>query len=263
MPVRTQHAPGTPSWIDLATPDLTASKQFYGSLFGWDVHDEDTGNPDTPYVIATQDSKAVAGMLPLSPEMVAGGVPPCWNMYVTVTDVDGSAQQVSDLGGSVVDGPMDVMTAGRMAVVADPSGAVFCLWQPKDSIGAELVNEPNSFVWDALFTSDLEAAKKFYGALFGWKGEAFGGPDAAYTVWQLDGQANAMGGASRSPDGIPPFWSITFAVADCDATVAAAKDLGATVIEDPSDVEGVGRAAVLLDPQGAAFRVMTMANKQQ
>ena len=100
---------------------------------------------------------------------------------------------------------MDVLTAGRMAVVADPSGAVFCLWQPKDSIGAELVNEPNSFVWDALFTPDIEGAKTFYGGLFGWKGEAFGGPDAAYTVWQIDGQANAMGGASANRTARPRF----------------------------------------------------------
>jgi predicted enzyme related to lactoylglutathione lyase len=263
MPVRTQHAPGTPSWIDLATPDLGASKDFYGRLFGWEMDNQDTGNPDMPYVIASQDGKAVAGMLPLSPEMVSRGVPPCWNMYVTVTDVDASARKVRELGGSVLSDAMDVMTAGRMAVVADPSGAVFCLWQPKDSIGAELVNEPNSFVWDSLFAPDIEAAKRFYGALFGWKGEAFGGPDAAYTVWQIDGQANAMGGAGTQQDGTPPFWSITIAVADCDATVAAAKDLGATVIEDPSDVEGVGRAAVLIDPQGAAFRVMKMANEQQ
>jgi predicted enzyme related to lactoylglutathione lyase len=262
MPVRTLHAPGTPSWIDLATPDLAASKRFYGSLFGWDVHDEDTGNPDMPYVIATQDNKAVAGMMRLAPEMQSAGMPPCWNMYVTVTDVDDSAKKVGELGGSVVEGPMDVMTAGRMAVVADPSGAVFCLWQPKDSIGAELVNEPNSFVWDALFTPDIEASKQFYGALFGWRGEAFGG-DEAYTIWQIDGQANAMGLATTAPKGTPPFWSITIAVADCDAIVATAADLGARVIEDPSDVEGVGRGAVLMDPQGAAFRVMTMANKQQ
>jgi predicted enzyme related to lactoylglutathione lyase len=265
MPVRTQHAPGTPSWIDLTTPDLAASKEFYGRLFGWDMHDEDTGNPDMPYVIASQDGKSVAGVLPLSPEMVSRGVPPCWTMYITVADVDASARTVAELGGSVVEGPMDVLPAGRMAVVADPAGAVFCLWQPKDRIGAELVNEPNSFVWDALETTDVETAKPFYGALFGWKAETFDTPPGApaYTVWQLDGQQNAMGGATSPPDdGAPPHWGIVIAVADCDATVADAQQLGATVAVAPADVPGIGRSAKLVDPQGAAFRVMKMANKQ-
>jgi len=266
MPQRTKHAPGTPSWTDLATPDVAASKQFYTTLFGWEVRDEDTGNPDMPYVIATQGGKTVAGMMKLSPEMQAGGMPPVWSTYVTVADVDTAATTVGELGGTVLSAPMDVMIAGRMAVCADPTGAVFCLWQAKDSIGAELVNEPNSLVWNELITPDVENAKKFYAGLFGWKNETMdtGGDGPPYTVWQLDGEENAMGGAMPPPmEGMPPFWGVYFAVADCDATVARAKELGANVIMEPTDIPGVGRFATLVDPQGAAFSVMKMANEQR
>ena len=266
MPERTKYAPGTPSFTDLATPDLAAGEQFYESLFGWAVHEEDTGSPDMPYAIATQGGKTVAGMMKLTPEMEAGGMPPVWSTYVTVSDVDAAAEKVGALGGAVLRPPMDVMTAGRMAVCADPTGAVFCLWQAKDSIGAELVNEPNSMVWNELITPDVETAKKFYGDLFDWKNETMdtGGDGPPYTVWQLEGQENAMGGAMPPPmDGMPPFWGVYFAVADCDATAAQAKSLGATALMEPTDIPGVGRFATLADPQGAVFSVMKMANEQR
>src|SRR5262245_38696760 len=142
MPARTQHAPGTPSWTDLASPDLDASQQFYGTLFGWDFEAQDTGSPDNPYVMARQGGKDVAGMMKLSPEMQAGGMPPVWSTYVTVADVDKAAELATKLGGAVVQPPMDVMDAGRMAVLVDPAGAAVCIWQARGSIGAQLVNEP-------------------------------------------------------------------------------------------------------------------------
>lgn len=264
MPLRTSYPEGVPSWTDLATPDLDASKQFYDALFGWDLDEQDTGSPDMPYVIAEQDGKRVAGMMRLSPEMQSAGMPPVWSTHVTVDDVDAAAAKVRELGGKVLSDPMDVMTQGRMAVAADPTGAVFCLWQPKDAIGAELVNDPNSLVWTELVTSDVERAKEFYGGLFGWTTQTLdaGEKTSEYTVWQLEGQETMMGGAMAQADGMA-HWGVYFAVADCDAMVERAKELGATLVSPPIDVPGVGRSAGLVDPQGAAFTVMKMANVQR
>ena len=260
MPVRTEYAAGTPSWTDLASPDVAASEQFYGALFGWDFDEQATGDPDNPYVMARQGGKDVAGMMKLSPEMQAGGMPPVWTTYVTVADVDASTAKVKELGGAVLNGPMDVMDAGRMTVAADPTGAVFCLWEAKESIGAQLVNEAFSLTWNELMTPDVDAAKSFYGALFGWKAETMtmGGDGPPYTVWMLgDG---GIGGAMPPPmDGMPAFWGVYFAVADCDATVAKAQELGAQVLNGPMEVPEVGRMAALMDPQGAAFSVIKNA----
>jgi predicted enzyme related to lactoylglutathione lyase len=211
-------------------------------------------------VLATQDAKVVAGMMKLSPEMQSGGMPPVWSTYVTVRDADATAAKAKELGGTVLREPMDVMDAGRMAVLADPTGAVFCLWQPQAHIGAQLVNEPYSLTWNELITPDLEAAKKFYADLFDWNGTPFEmGSDAPpYTVWMLDD--NGIGGAMPPPmEGMPPCWVVYFAVADCDDTVAKAKELGASVLVEPLDIPEVGRMAALVDPQGAAFSVIKNA----
>jgi uncharacterized protein len=259
MPERTDYAPGTPSWVDLATPDLAASQQFYGSLFGWDFASQDTGDPDNPYVMVTQGGKAVAGMMKLSADMQAGGMPPVWSSYVTVTDVDASAATAKELGGAVLSEPMDVMEAGRMAVLADPAGAVFCIWQPQASIGAELVNEPFSLTWNELITPDVDKVKDFYSGLFGWTANQMQMADGPpYTMWQLG--ENGIGGAMPPPmEGMPTFWGVYFAVADTDETVAKAKAQGANVLAEPMDLPDVGRMAALVDPQGAAFSVIKNA----
>ena len=261
MPERTEYAPGTPSWTDLTTPDLAASEQFYGTLFGWDFDAQDTGDPKNPYVLASQTGKNVAGMMNLSPEMSAGGMPPVWSTYVTVRDVDATTAKAKELGGAVFSEPMDVMDAGRMAVLADPTGAVFCVWQPKEHIGAQIVNEPNSLTWNELITPDVDTAAAFYAGLFGWKASPMqmGDDGPLYTVWML-GDDNGIGGAMLPPmEGMPPFWGVYFAVADCDATVAKAKELGATVLAEPMDLAGVGRMSALMDPQGAVFSVIKNA----
>jgi predicted enzyme related to lactoylglutathione lyase len=260
MPTRTEHAPGTPSWTDLATPDLDASQSFYGALFGWDFETQDTGSPENPYVIASQGGKATAGMMRLTPEMQAGGMPPVWATYVTVADVDASAAKAVELGGSVVQPAMDVMDAGRMAVLVDPAGAAVCLWQARGSIGAELVNEPVSLTWNELMTPDVDAVTPFYEGLFGWKRDDQSmGDGPPYTLWML-GDRGVAGGMVPPMEGMPSFWGIYFSVADADATVAKAQELGATVLAGPMDIPDVGRFATLTDPQGAAFSVMKNAN---
>ena len=258
MPERTEYAPGTPSWVDLATPDLVASEQFYGSLFDWTFDAQDTGDPQNQYVLADQGDKNVAGMMNLTPEMQQGGMPPVWSTYVTVLDVDASTARAKELGGAVLRDPMDVMDAGRMAVLADPTGAVFCIWQPQEHIGAQLVNEPYSLTWNELITPDIETAKTFYAGLFGWTGAPveMGADAPAYTLWML-GDDNGIAGAMPPPmEGMPPFWGVYFAVADCDSTVAKAQELGASVLAEPMDLPGVGRMAALMDPQGAVFSVI-------
>jgi predicted enzyme related to lactoylglutathione lyase len=262
MSERTEYAPGTPSWVDLATPDLAASEEFYAALFGWVFDAQDTGDAENPYVLATQSGKAVAGMMRLTPEMREGGMPPVWSTYVTVRDADESVAKAKDLGGAVLREPMDVMDAGRMAVLADPTGAVFCVWQPKAHIGAGIVNEPYSLSWDELITPDVETAAKFYAGLFGWTPSRMdmGGDAPPYTIWML-GDDNGIGGAMPPPmEGMPPFWAVYFAVDDCDATVAKATQLGASVLAEPMDIPDVGRIAALMDPQGAVFSIIKNAN---
>jgi len=183
---------------------------------------------------------------------------------VSVADADETAAKVTAAGGTVVVAPMDVMDIGRMAVFADPTGAVFGVWQPKSFTGADLVNEPNSLCWNEVLTRDADADKRFYPAVFGWGAgrPSFEGAPDTYTVWELDGKP--VGGMMQMSDEyfpaeVPPHWSVCFAVADCDETVAKARELGATVTAEPMDMP-IGRFAGLIDPQGASFTVMQPAS---
>lgn len=255
MPARTKYAPGTPSWIDLATPDMAAAKRFYGALFGWEFTDEATDDPANPYVMAMMGGKSVAGVMQLSEEMAAGGMPPAWSSYVTVADIDASATKVTELGGTVMQAPFDVMTAGRMAVCADPTGAVICLWQAKEHVGAELVNEHGTLTWNEIITPDVAKATEFYVELFGWGAETTDMGPMQYTSFML-GDRPVAGGMNPPMEGMPSFWGVYFNVDDTDALVEQAKGLGATVVAEPMDIPP-GRMATLADTQGAMFNVLT------
>jgi hypothetical protein len=263
MPVMTGYPHGVPSWVDLASPDVAASKAFYAELFGWEYTDEPTDQEGMDYTMARKDGHAVAGIMPLSPEMAASGMPPVWSTYVNVDDLEAAVAKVEPAGGQVMQPPMDVMTAGRMGVITDSTGAVICLWQKEQHIGAELVNDPGCLSWNELITSDPAKAADFYQAVLGWTSESVpmpgGGPP--YTVFHVEGASeNGIAGAMAPPmEGMPNFWGVYFAVADCDATVETAKAKGATVLAEPMDLEGVGRMAALMDPNGAAFSLMQMA----
>jgi hypothetical protein len=188
------------------------------------------------------------------------GAPPQWSTYVNVDSADDTVAKVEANGGTVYMPPMDVMEAGRMAVFADPAGAVIGVWQPGQHIGAQLVNEPGTYCWSELMTDDLAAAKSFYKAVFGWDAETQGpeGP-GGYTEWKVDGRS--VGGMMAKPDTMPPgtpsFWGVYFAVADTDASVAKAQELGATVVMPAADIEP-GRFAVLADPVGAMFNILAL-----
>lgn len=251
MPERTSYDPGTPSWIELATPDLAASKAFYAGLFGWDFDDQPIGDGGT-YTMCEQAGKPVAGMM-----QAQEGIPPAWSSFVTVADVDATVAKAAGAGGQVIQDPFDVLDAGRMSVIGDPTGAVLCLWQPKGHIGAHLVNEHGALTWNELLTPDVDRAADFYTQVLNWTTERFEAMD--YTVFN-NAAGRGIAGAMKPPaEGIPPHWGIYFSVDDCDAAVDTATQAGASVRMPPTDMEGVGRMAALQDPQGVGFSVLANA----
>jgi predicted enzyme related to lactoylglutathione lyase len=253
MPERTEYAPGTPSWIDIGT-DVEAAKRFYVGLFGWDTQDagplEETGG----YGFFLKNGKMVAGY---GPQQSPG--PPFWSSYVSVSDADETAGKVKDNGGQVLMDPMDVMAAGRMAVFQDPTGAFLSVWQPGEHKGAQLVNEPGTLSWNELNTRDVETAKSFYSAVFGWNCETMEMGPITYTEIKLNGSPVAgMTGMHNVPDEVPLHWLVYFAVDDTDATVAKAQELGGSVLVPAMDIPP-GRFAVVADDKGAHFAVIKMA----
>lgn len=258
MTTVSSHPPGVPSWIDLATPDPSGSKAFYAELFGWDYDDQPTDQPGRDYTMARIGGRGAAGMMQLSDEMAASGMPPVWTTYVTVDDLEAAVARVEPAGGSVMQPPFDVMDSGRMAVVADPAGAVFSFWQPMAHIGAEVVNEHGALTWNELMTPDPSAVTQFYADVLGWTFQTAPMPSGEYTVFHVDGGSeNGIAGAMQPPMSMPAFWGVYFHVDDAAATVARAKELGAQVMMDATAMPGVGTLATLVDPQGAAFSVMT------
>jgi predicted enzyme related to lactoylglutathione lyase len=253
MPERNEYTPGTPNWIDLQTSDQPAAKTFYGSLFGWTYEDNEMEG-GAVYSMAKLKGRDVGAIAPLG-DAAAAGVPPHWNSYVSVSDVDATAALVSGAGGTVMMEPFDVVDAGRMAIVADPTGGIIALWQAKNHPGAGLVNEDSAWSWNELMTPDIPKAAEFYNKVLGWTSETHGEGAGAYTEFKVNGQS--IGGAMNPPmPGIPTMWGIYFTVDDCDATVEKAKSLGGALFNGPMDIEP-GRFAVLADPQGAMFNVIT------
>jgi uncharacterized protein len=248
---RTSYDPGTFSWIDLATTDPEAAKAFYTGLFGWSYDDQPVSE-DVVYSMALVDGQPVAAINPLPETMRAAGAPPVWMSYVTVADADAAAARAQELGGQVYNGPFDVFTAGRMAVLADPEGAVLSVWQPGDSIGARRVNEPGTLTWNELGTRDVAAARRYYGELLGW---TFEGPDDQYVVIRNGERSNGgLRPLSAAEEGVPAHWLPYFAVADVEALAAGATQRGGRVLAGPIEVPA-GRFVALHDPQGASFAV--------
>jgi uncharacterized protein len=249
---RTSYEPGVPSWVDLGA-DVAKAEAFYGGLFGWKAEATGTEEETGGYKQFVYKGKNVAG---LGPQQNPG--PPYWSTYIATTDADAVAENVKAAGGMVLVEPMDVMDVGRMAVFADPTGAVFSVWQAGAHPGAGLVNEPGSFCWSELATRDLDTAKAFYTQVFGW---GVGGVPE-YVEFQVDGRtiAGMMPMPDMVPDEVPPYWGVYFAVDDCEAATAKAVGLGGTHIVGPMDVE-VGRFSVLTDDQGATFAVIKLKDR--
>jgi len=249
----TEYEHGVPCWVDVSCDDVEKSAQFYSQLFGWDIP---AGDPTFGgYSNATLGGKTVAGIAPkMDPSM-----PSAWSCYVKTDDIADTAKRVEAAGGTVLAAPMAVGDLGSMAFFIDPTGAVFGAWQPGLHIGAERANDPNTFCWSELYTSDMAKAKTFYNAVFGW-GEHSSEGEMPYTEWEVDGRT--IGGGMTKPPmmpaEVPDYWNVYFAVTDLDASLAKANSLGATVMLPPMD-SPAGRLATLMEPGGAAFSLIQLA----
>lgn len=252
-----QHPEGLIGWVDLSTTDVEAAKAFYTGLMGWET--EDVPTPMGPaYTMCRLRGRLVCGMGPQPPGQAEMGIPSTWNSYVLVSDADATCAAAAAAGGTVLMPAMDVMTQGRMAMVADPTGAVIGVWQPVDHQGAEVFNEPGALMWNELQTRDLDAATPFYAEVFGWRWEA--PPEwEGYRIAHLDtktsedtSNAGAMAMPSEVPAEVPPYWAVYFGVDDCDSGVERAVGLGAEVFL-PAMQMGPGRFAGITDPTGAMF----------
>ena len=250
MGERASYPPGTFSWAELATSDAEAAKRFYSTLFGWDYDDNPIGDGQI-YSMARRDGRNVAALF-------SSDQPPHWNCYVTVASADDATARAGQHGAQVVAEPFDVMDVGRMSVIADPTGAALCLWEPRTNIGAALVNTPGAMTWNDLITPDVEAAAGFYGALFGWTTEEMPGA-GGYRVIQNGGRNN--GGMmpidpERMGSDTPPNWMPYFGHEDVARLVEEVGGLGGQVLNGPLQM-AQGSIAVLGDPQGAVFAVWT------
>ncbi len=251
-----QHAPGSFCWAELATTDGPGAKKFYSELFGWETHDDPIG-PGMVYTMLKLGGKDV-GALYQKGEMMKDA-PTHWASYISVASADEIAAKAKSLGGTVVKEPFDVFDIGRMAVITDPTGATFCIWQPKKNTGFGVKGEPNSVCWNELLTTDTARATDFYTKLLGWTGNSHGGP-VPYTEF-MNGDAHAGGMMQIRPEWgkVPPYWGIYFAVDDCDATAQKATSLGAQTIVPPMDIPNVGRFSTIRDPQGAVFSIIKLS----
>ena len=260
MSERTEHMPGTPSWVDHSSPFPSAAAEFYSSLLGWKTKDAMPPDSGGEYHMARVRGKDVAALSSQADE----GAPTTWNTYISVASADEAAAKALTAGGKTLTDPFDVFDAGRMAVMLDSAGAMIMVWEPKRMIGAELVNEPGALCWTELVTDDVEAAGAFYGEVFGWTTSTMATNGADYTLWHLAEGEPPIGGMTaispdRHPPDIAPHWSICFAVADTDATAARCAELDGTVAVEPFDTDQ-GRTAILVDPQDAGFAVIALTN---
>lgn len=252
------HASGSPCWFELATDNLDAAKAFYGGLFGWSV--QETPMPDgSVYAIFLSEGAEVAAGYPLTPgDIEADRPPPHWDIYFKVEDCDAAVAWALAHGGKVLAEPFDVMEHLRMAVLADAEGAVFCLAQLRQHAGVGVIRRNNAVAWTELATRDLARAETFYSGLLGWKTSAHEGGPSAYKVGATaDGPVGGL--MEMTPDwgDLPSHWAIYLQVENVDATVERAQALGGSVCVPPLDAPGVGRLAMLVDPSGANFYVIT------
>lgn len=246
------YAQGEPCWVDCGT-DLEKGPAFYASLFGWKTNSlgPDAGN----YTMASKDDASVAGF---GPQQNPG--PPTWSVYVSVDDAGSTAERVRANGGTVLAEPMQVMDQGHLAVFADPSGAVFSIWQPGQHKGFEELNAPGTYCWAELITDDVAKVTPFYKAVFGWETRQGTDPSMPYTEFLVGDQsvAGMMPRPSAMPAEVPAYWGVYFAVDDADAAVRKVAELGGATIVEPMDVPP-GRFATCVDSQGAVFSVIALA----
>jgi uncharacterized protein len=269
MSERDGFQPGVPSWVDVMGPDVERLTGFYGAVFGWDFTGpgEMPGDPPGRYFVAQLRGRDVAGVASLPPD--SGG--PGWNTYIEVENVDRSAEEIAQAGGTVLAQPFDAPPAGRIAAAADPTGATFAIWEPRERRGAQLVNEPSAWSMSALTTPDRDAAAAFYGRVFGWTLDTFDAGGMELGLFRLEG---FVGGepeqpvprdlvAVMAPPGGEPGWSVDFWIDDADRAVAAAAENGGSVVSPVAEDIPLFRRAVLADPSGVSFSVSQLVPNGQ
>jgi uncharacterized protein len=250
MGERTSYSPGTFSWVELSTTDQEGAKAFYSGLFGWETEDNPVGE-GAVYMMAKLGDRYVGAISPQPRQQREAGAPPMWNSYITVESADAALEAASDHGGTVHAPAFDVFDAGRMGVIQDPQGAFVMVWEPRNHIGAGVVNAHGALSWNELASPDPEASAGFYSAVFGFKAEAMEGSDTPYLIISTaDGHSN--GGIRMAASTEPCYWLVYFGTDDIEGSVARAGELGGTTVVQPTDV-GPGRFAALQDPQGAVF----------
>lgn len=265
MPIVEKHAAGAFCWIELATSDQKAAKQFYGTLFGWSANDSPMG-PGDVYTIFQLENRDAAAAYTLRKEQRSQGVPSHWMLYVAVDSAETTAKKVEGLGGKVLVPPFDVETFGKMAVIQDPTGPVFSIWEPKGNKGTGIAGVGGTLCWADLSSPDPTRASKFYSELFGWKMTSDTDDNSASGYQHIQNGEDFIGGIlpnTESDSKIPPHWLPYFMVANCDMSAAKAKELGAGFLLQPTTVENVGRMAVIADPQMAVFAVFQPMPRKQ
>ena len=262
MSKRDRYEPGVPCWVDTLQPDPDTAVDFYGRLFGWQFAGPGAIPGGGDYFVARLGDHDVAGVGAMRAE---GALPrPAWNTHVCVRDADEAVATTTAAGGRVLAGPFEALPAGRMAALADPAGATFCAWQPGQRQGAQRVNEAGAWSMSLLSTHDVEGAKEFYRAVFGWQPETMRFGDSEMTLWRLPGY---VGGEPQQPvprdvvaallpseGDAPSAWNVNFWARATDEVAETATARGGAVIVPPHDTPGF-RNAVLADPHGAAFSV--------
>jgi len=246
---RESYEPGTFCWIDLSTSDSDGAKAFYGGLFGWEFREDEIPGGGV-YTMCFAHGDDVAAIAQQDQQ------PAHWNNYVAVTSAEATVERARELGATVIEEPFDVMEFGRMAVFADPGGAMLCVWEPREHIGAGRVNDLGCMGWNELQTRDPEAAGEFYSGLFGWGIEPIE-QDGMLVYTTIENAGSQNGGfmpMSEERGDAPSFWLPYFTVSSCDGAVAKARGSGGALFAGPMDLPA-GRIAVLGDPQGAAFAV--------
>ncbi len=248
MPIRSEPWPqGTPCWVDLGAPDVEASTTFYGAVLGWSC--EDTGADFGHYNMCRVNGSDAAGIGPKQDP----NQPTVWTVYFAADDVDATAAAVTANGGTVLAEPFDVGGNGRMAVVMDPAGAAFGIWQAGETIGSQIYNEPGGITWEDARLADAAAGRQFYTAVFGYQYQPLPGAPGDYTLFTLGGDPlGGIGDMMGAPAGTPSHWLAYFSVADVDVACAAATSGGGTLLSEPTDTQ-FGRMAFLTDPDGAPF----------
>jgi len=252
------YLPGTFNWADLATSDAKSAIAFYSSLFHWTARDISVGSGI--FTMLFRNDKAVASLYQLSQQQRAQGIPSHWMAYVAVASTDDTAAQVTQLGGQVLVAPFDILDLGRMALLLDPTGAPFAIWQAERHEGSQLVDQPGTIAWNDLMTPDPVRAAAFYTQLFGWQICAVEGE-----TWIFSQNGRLQAGLKRpssNTDFAGPGWQVYFAVPDCEVSVATALALGGSVISSPTS-RLMGRQAAMQDPQGATFCLIEVSRTKQ